>query len=51
MWNILTDGDAKIDTDLNLIKNSDDWMLHASFCNLHLQRISNSRQRSMEAQF
>ena len=29
LWNILTDGDARIDTDLNLIKNMDDWMLHA----------------------
>ena len=29
LWNILTDDDARIDTDLNLIKNMDDWMLHA----------------------
>ena len=30
LWNILTDGDARIDTDLNLIKNIDDGMLHAN---------------------
>ena len=29
LWNILTYGDARIDTDFNLIKNMDDWMLHA----------------------
>ena len=27
--NILTDGNARIDADLNLIKNIDDWVLHA----------------------
>ena len=31
LWNILTYGDARIDTDLNLIKNMDDWMLHARY--------------------
>ena len=29
LWYILTDGNARIDADLNLIKNMDDWMLHA----------------------
>ena len=29
LWNILTDGDARIDTELNIVKNMDDWMLHA----------------------
>ena len=29
LWNILTDGNSRIDSTLNLIKNMDDWMLHA----------------------
>ena len=29
MWNILTDGNSRIDEFLNLIKNMYDWMLHA----------------------
>ena len=29
LWNTLTDGNARIEADLNLIKNMDDWMLHA----------------------
>ena len=28
LWNILTDGNSRIDESLNLIKNMDDWMLH-----------------------
>ena len=29
LWNLLTDGDARIDSELNIVKNMDDWMLHA----------------------
>ena len=29
LWNLLTDGDARIDSKLNIVKNMDDWMSHA----------------------
>ena len=29
LWNLLTDGDDRIDSELNIVKNMDDWMLHA----------------------
>ena len=29
LWNMLTDSDARIDSELNIVKNMDDWMLHA----------------------
>ena len=29
LWNLLTDVDARIDMELNIVKNMDDWMLHA----------------------
>ena len=29
LWNLLTDVDARIDTELNILKNMDDWMLDA----------------------
>ena len=29
LWNLLTDVDARIDTELNIVKNMDDWMLDA----------------------
>ena len=29
LWNLLTDGDARIDSKLNIVKNMDVWMSHA----------------------
>ena len=29
LWNLLTDGDARLDNKLNIVKNMDDWMLYA----------------------
>ena len=29
LWNLMTDGNSRIDSELNLEKNMDDWMLYA----------------------
>ena len=29
LWNMLRDGDSRIDSELNIVKNMDDWMLYA----------------------
>ena len=28
LWNLMTDGDARVDNELHIVKNMDDWLLY-----------------------